>query len=549
MLIIIFSWVYLFVAIFLVGKLFLNDKLLSFLKLDKKFEWYEYFWAGLFIVFGILQIWSIFLPVNIYSLIFIIFLSLISLIILLKKNIKLPKINFYYLLLVGVLLFTISYFASLSGGWPDTYGYHLLSVKWTETYKTVHGLANLYNRLGFNSSFFPFASMIDNLLINNRTSHVAVSLLVSVLVVEYLWIFTKSKNRPLIIFVILSAPIFIEGIVHSVQVSSLSYDYVMLILILVVCVELLRFNKTSIYLAGILSFVLVTIKLSGFLFALVVSVYVILTLILSIKKLLIQLVFYVLGGLFIVVPFLIKNILLSGWMLYPFPMFSFKAQWTMPAEKVENLYKVIKGWAISPGSNWSVAANAKFMDWFPEWLVRNSSRIELLLFIIGLATSIVLFVLWRKNKNKSLISINHIVVSIASLLSVVYVLAFAPDLRFGAIFFWTFFAVNFSLFLERVLHNRSILISVLISLFLVSYISTPFRLDSEIMLKSIRWDQQGDVYKVEIRPKDNSTPFYVYMPTDKSSCGNSLLLCTSEIDDEVKQISPGDISKGFAPVD
>jgi hypothetical protein len=51
-----------------------------------------------------------------------------------------------------------------------------------------------------------------------------------------------------------------------------------------------------------------------------------------------------------------------------------------------------------------------------------------------------------------------------------------------------------------------------------------------------------------INPSDGSPSFKVYTPTDDSFCGNVQLPCTSEPNNNFKEIVPGDISKGFAPV-
>jgi hypothetical protein len=60
-------------------------------------------------------------------------------------------------LFVGlILLFLAVFFVYLiiKPGHFDTYLYHMSSIQWIEQYRAVPGLANVQERLGFNSSIF-----------------------------------------------------------------------------------------------------------------------------------------------------------------------------------------------------------------------------------------------------------------------------------------------------------------------------------------------------------------------------------------------------------
>jgi len=539
MLIIIFSWVFFFILIVLVGMLII-----------KKGEWYEYFWVGFAAVLAILQIWSLFLPVNVYSLMFVVFIACISAVIRFRKGIKLPRINYIFVFWTGIILFLISYFASLSGGWPDTCGYHLSIVKWNNLYKIVPGLANLYNRLGFNSSFFLFPSMMETFILKDRTSHIALSLATSVLSIQYLWIFLRSKNMYLKTFVLISLPIFIEGIVHTTQVSSFSYDYALLIIVFAICVELIKNNKKSLYLATVLSTMLITIKLSGVVFALIVIISVFAILVFKKERFLQTLFIFGIICLLFIIPYIARNVILSGWPFYPLPLFKFNVFWATPEEKVTELFEVIKGWAILPGSYWHTVVDQPFTVWFPGWFFRNINAVEFKIFfltILIIATSILFRFIDKKTINKS---VGLVIVGIASFASILYLIFSAPDFRFGSVYFWVFLSSVGSLFFSRFLEMRqkSIFFVVIFSLLMSIIISKPIRLDGEIMLKSIRWDQPGLTDIVTITPKDGGYPFTVNMARETSFCGNAPLPCTSEVNNDFKEIVHGDVSKGFAPI-
>lgn len=546
MLVIIFSWLVLGYAIYLIGRLVLGGRIRKFLHVTETVRWYEYFWLGLVTVFGVLQVWSLFLPINTVALIFVFALAGVSFFVSYRSGFRFPKVNVRFVTVAAILLFGISYFASLSVGWPDTYGYHLIAVKWANLYKVVPGLANLYTRLGFNSSFFLFAAMVDNLILKDRSSHVALSLLTSVLALEFLWIFVKSKNKYLKWFILLALPIFVEGIVHDVQVSSLSYDFAVLIIILAVCVELIENTKPSIIIASALSFMLVTVKLSGAFFAAGVVAFGLYKSIFLGKR---SFLILISTGTILLVPYLIRNIILSGWPLYPLPLFRFNVSWAMPYERVAELFTVIKGWAIF-GLGWHAIIGKSFIEWFPLWFSQHMGSVDVrILFLAALLilASIPLKFLNRKTLGKNT---GLAICALASFASIFYLLYSAPDLRFGGIFFWVFFASVGSFFLVKLTGKIPILgkILTIFLVFLIPYGSWPPRMDSYIMLRSIRWDQPGSRDIVRVSPKDGSPSFDVYVARSDSSCGNSELPCTSEVSNDFKEIVPGDISKGFAPV-
>ena len=539
MLTIIISWMVLFVLISLVGRFFIKNG-----------EWYEYFWVGLVSTIAILQIWSLFLPVNIYPLIFIAILACVSAIFFFRKGVKPSKIKLTFFFCSILILFAISYFASLSSGWPDTYGYHLNAVKWSSLYKVVPGLANLHTRLGFNSSFFLFASMMDNLFLKDRSTHVALSLIASVVSIEFLWLLFKSKNRHIKTFVLLVLPIFVANIVKSGQISSLSYDFAMLMVILAICIELIKGSKKSILIAVALSIMLVTIKLSGAVFSLVVVAYVVYKLFIEkteLKKIILTFAFL---GSVLLIPYVVRNIILSGWPLYPLPALKLNISWAVPESRVTGLFEVIKAWAILPGSQYHNAIGLSVWKWFPSWLARNSGSYEIRIFFLTILFFV--FSIFLKFISKKIIKQNTglAICVAASFASIVYLIFSAPDLRFGGVFFWVFFASFGSFFFVELFKRHPYLekFFVALSVSLVLFISWSPKLESEIMLKSIRWEQSQVYNQVLIVPKDGSSPFKIYTPEPDGSCGNSELPCTPEVNNNFKEIVPGDISKGFAPV-
>lgn len=529
---------FLFTVIFLIGKLFLNFKFLHFI--NKNFEWYELFWLGFVVVVAILQIWSFFMPVNIYSLFFITALGILSAMIF-RKTLKFPKINLMTILYTGLILLAISYFASLPVGWEDTYLYHLNAVKWSNLYPVVPGLTNLHSRLGLNSSLFLFASMIDNWIMHDRSSHVALSLLASVLSIQILWIFLKSKNRVLKIFSLFVTPLLAIGIARSTLVASLSPDFALIMIVIAICFEVLNGKKESVFIASLLSLLLITIKFSGISFAGIILLFALFELR--------DFIFLMTAGLTLLGPFIARNIILSGWPFYPLPILGVNVPWAVPKVSVSGMYTVIKTWAISPGPDWNKSIGLSFWQWFPDWYSRNNWAVEMKMFFLGILLSLVSPLTGIITSDFFERYRNLLLLGLAAIISAFYMLFTAPDFRFGQIFFWVFFGVVGTCYVDTFLKKNPGLKILFASLgiYFIFLEMWPIRIDSEPYWKSVRWEPSFPVEETLIKPKDGSPTFKVYKPTDDDLCGNSMLPCTPYTSNKFKEISPGNISKGFAP--
>lgn len=525
-----------FTLIFLVGKLVIKDVNL-----------FEYFWVGLVVTFGILQIWSMFLPVNIYPLIFLCLIATYTLLKNVRFGFKLPRLSFAFIAVSIFVMLFISYFASLPVGWGDTYLYHLNAVKWSNLYSVVPGLVNIHSRLAFNSSFFLFASMIDNWFLTDRSSHVALSLMATVLSLNIFWVLIKSQSRLAKVFGLFALPLLICNIAVRTMVASLSPDFAVIIIVFAIALSILQNESKSWLVGGLLSILLLTVKFNGLVFAGTILLSLLFRLD---KKQIFKLIIF---GLFLIIPFLIRNVILSGWLLYPFPHFGFDFPWSARKEDVVGMYNVIHAWAITPGEGWTRSLGLTFWQWFPDWYTRNSWHIGLKIFSWGVLMTIIYPFIGKNTKDEIKKNVNLYVVGLASFLAAFYTLFTAPDFRFGEIYLWTFFAFSVTLISKTLLKDSKIfkIPLVLIAIYFIFVIGWPPRVDSKPILRSVRWETSFDTGQVEIKPTDGSPSFMIWKPDEDSLCGNSKLPCTPDsavYKGRTRLIDPSDISKGFAPV-
>jgi hypothetical protein len=137
-----------------------------------------------------------------------------------------------------------------------------------------------------------------------------------------------------------------------------------------------------------------------------------------------------------------KNIFLSGYLVYPLPLFAMPFDWTMPFSSVNNNYLAVLAWARMPGPGYRQSLENGFLYWFVPWLKSNINSSFLVLAVFPSLLSIILwFSVVRHIKNKKAFYFLA-----WGLFSIAYWFWTAPDLRFGDGFFWVWLATAFLFF-------------------------------------------------------------------------------------------------------
>jgi hypothetical protein len=88
----------------------------------------------------------------------------------------------------------------------------------------------------------------------------------------------------------------------------------------------------------------------------------------------------VLAG-FVLLPFLVRNMILSGYLLYPFPVIDlFSFDWKVPAERALSERMGILSWARFPRMDPAQVLAMPFGQWFPQWLEDQTVNRRIMLF-------------------------------------------------------------------------------------------------------------------------------------------------------------------------
>ena len=368
----------------------------------------------------------------------------------------------------------------------DTALYHAQSIRWIEEYGVVPGLANLQSRFAYNSAAFALTALYSMKDIFSQSYHATAgffALLSAILACDLVSVFTK-KEWKLSHFVRLGL-IFYLGVIFGEMVSPASDYYAQLLIFdcLILWLDQDDWqeknpdsrNVTPYCLLSILLVYAVTIKFSvGLLLLLVLKPAVQLIK----NKDYRQIAVSIFSGVGTLLPFLIRNVILSGWLIYPSTAIDlFSVDWKIPADQVNLDAREIGayGKGLNDVAKWQTA----FGEWFPLWF-ENLKALEKVFVLAALAAVIFLLLtviikLFRKEK----LNWDYLLVGVVFSLAAAFWFLSAPLVRYGYAYLITLPLLVFGHFIIEEMKHKKLQpyknviqrgLQVLVILFLISRI-------------------------------------------------------------------------------
>ena len=273
------------------------------------------------------------------------------------------------IIFVCMMLLLFAYGASRGYMHVDSGLYHAQAIRWIEEYGVVPGLANLHCRLAYNSSAFVLTALYSMSFLGGQSLHTVAGFMALVLAVKGLDVVKVfSRKKVLVSDFVKVAMLFYITIIYTEMMSPASDYFAMLFLFYVVLtwVELEEKKEKNITPFGMLCVLLavnVSIKLSSAIMLLMVLKPAV---ILLKEKRYGQIGIYLGMGILAVFPYLARNVILSGWLVYPFPaidLFSF--DWKIPAG--EALYDAQEIKVYAKGMTDVLLKDAPMSQWLPSW--------------------------------------------------------------------------------------------------------------------------------------------------------------------------------------
>jgi hypothetical protein len=306
--------------------------------------------------------------------------------------------------------------------------YYLQAVLWTTEHPLQLGLANLHDRLGFNSAWHLVAAALELPLLGGRSASFA-NLLPMVLVAGAAGVglrrVASGEARSGDVALALAWPVLAQSVGGLGAASPDQPVALALYLALVLWIRGLEADDDGFAAearpAVLLSVFAVLIKLSAapVLWAAVVAIawrrgavtrrWLATTAALSAAA---------------VVPWCLRSILLSGCVVYPAPWTCLRLPWSLTRAEVQTEVDWVTSWARTP-----LAAPREVLgswSWLPGWAGRMAQRSDLALF--G-ATAALGIGLWAAAARRAVAA--FVVPFSAAWLGVLYVFLTAPDPRFG----------------------------------------------------------------------------------------------------------------------
>jgi len=533
-----------------------------------------YFWVGFFIISTLSMLASLFVPINLISLVIFFIIGAAGLPLFYREykraavqfdNIE-RKIFIFIAFLVFVVITCFGAHTSWTGAY-DTDLYHAQIIRWYNEYGTPQGLGNLHSRLAQNSSWHSLTALIDNGIWDGRSAWImpALSLLGGIFYCLHELIFSRKNGTRLYALCILFY-IVLKVVFGSIEPSgsaepSLYYDTPAHILNAVIILEAYcivfghtgNLSKKEIHASAILlmlsvgAFMIKPIGAVSLLFSGLLALYL---LVRNTKQSVSSWFIVFAPALCAFAVWVTKNLFLSGYPLYPLPIFAMPFDWAMSFGSVNSNYLDVLAWAKMPGPGYRQSLENGFFYWFIPWLISNlKSKTFLELAVLPSFISLLLwFFVARYVKIKKAIYF-----FLWTFFSIIYWFITAPDIRFGDGFFWVWLGTAFLFLASDSSHFETANFwknpKIRIAFFYFWGLGILGGIGSNIV------STRRDLFFIGTIPSrpvkeytvDTVPPFNVWIPLDPDDgrTGNSPLPSSNYAPNNLEMREPGNLGKGF----
>ena len=407
---------------------------------DKKLNPVYYLMTGFVILTVYAQIVSLFTAVT-YVFAFIAFGAAVILLLLFHKNVFsgvrdcLKSVRWYEWILFLVFTVFVMFLTSLYPKQYDNYLYQAQMLRYYEEYGYIKGMANISTRLGFNNSIYGLMGLYSFKGIYGFSLHTvnsALCLFFGIFAIHGLCHVGKTKawvstglRAAIIAYVFYNAEL-LNCIGTDISAGIFGF------LIMILFAEGVEQKEKDTFSYGLIALFIVyvvTIKVSMAMLGLLV-LYPAVRMIR--KKEWRRIGIFIPAGILILAPWLIRNVLISGWLLYPFPALDlFDVKWKVPYESAVYEAALIKGWARIQTSKVFDTMEMAFGQWFPVWFRALPLRYRLLLYLNAMVVVCeileLIYGIWKKKGEV----LRWALLKLTVLAGVVYWLFSAPDIRFA----------------------------------------------------------------------------------------------------------------------
>ncbi|MDE7479384.1 MAG: hypothetical protein K2M91_15860 [Lachnospiraceae bacterium] len=336
---------------------------------------------------------------------------------------------------IGIILF-IAFCTSRGTIHTDTNLYHAQAIRWYEEYGVVKGLGNLQWHFAYNSSYFAFAALFSLKFLCGQSLHCTTGFITIILMLWSLYhlrsFFSHEDHMTdmCCIGILFYALVNLTGCVSPASDYATMYMALYLIARWAETIEQTPEDTDAFALLSVFSVYVMTLKLSAGLLVLLV----IFPLVYLIKaKRTKDICIYLALGIVTAAPFIIRNVIISGWLFYPYAAIDlFRFDWKIPVNYVNIDSSTIKVWArclYDPA-----LINMPIKEWLPIWWNAQEHYAQMLILTNVLAVILNIATFLHKMLTKTKISWNTILLNLCVFSNLIAWLLLAPFIRYGLAF-------------------------------------------------------------------------------------------------------------------
>lgn len=445
----------------------------------------------------------------------------------------------------------------------DTGLYGAQAVRWFITYPLVPGLGNLIAQLGFNSSVFLCIAALNQGPWRGLAHHVFDGFLIAALFASIipaaLRIFRADPRFPMDwFFTLLFVPVTIWA--TTSKIVGTNTDLPTSIVCVIAAALLFRAleeestragtsdsNAKNMVIAMALFSLAVTFKISSVVFALLGWMVAFLKLwsvsrtAASGKR---QLVWAVILSAAIVLPWIGRGLVLTGYPLFPSTVLSIPVDWKVPASETKMQADFAKSFARVPELTSEYAHGWNWLKpWFREMLTeREGFVIPLLFALVGSVTGF----MRRKRLNQNSPP-QWLWLLIPSLGGLIFWFLEAPAIRFGEPVIWTAGATLGTFAAVHFLNQRRKIRVVLTGLVLLTaWAAHPRLFWSSYFRSSVGVRTFLRLPEAQLKQHQTISGLTVNVPMETNQCWDAPLPCSFYFRDTLHLRQPGKLERGFA---
>jgi hypothetical protein len=422
------------------------------------------FWMGFGLIIAFLMLWNFALPIGGGAPLIIVLVAGIAGMLGTRRSMTAaiwgsapPRWS-----VICAVLFSL-WVANLSLGqmtaW-DSALYHMQGVKWASSYPVVAGVANVFGPIGFNNASLLYDAMFDAGPWRDHAWHVANGVLVSVFAAQLITsaarILKRTPPTGVAVFSLFLLPTAASAALDGVPnfmtvVPSSLVLMVTIILVYRAFTEAGRPDRDMAYDFFCMTFlaaIAVAIKTSAAIFAsiiLLISCYGIVRLGRDVNR--VRTFVWMFTSVTVIgVAWVVRGIIMSGYPLFPSPVFGLPVDWRVPLEHARAEYDFVVHSATSSAENLAFVSRETvgLTAWMPRWIRTAFEHLYELVVPLGMVGVTLLFFLWSVRRatdaDRESVRRGWIVLPLLLITLVGWFLV-APMPAYGAPFFWSLAAL------------------------------------------------------------------------------------------------------------